>query len=591
MVIMIIMLDADKTIIKTKELIKGKDQVEKVQRTRDGNYTLQGTRKSFLTEHNNKPITRITFIGHSAYEEGTGVQCYGGYEVEDFSDLLIARLKEANESSGKKNGFTDNLMHIDLIGCLTGYVSPTGKSFAGRVAERLLEAGFNIRVNAFTNRSLPQPHAVSSMISMPSVEEGKLYIRGFSSPAHQEKYDQMKVVIAKDIEEKECKGCELAELMEKFAAKKNEKKEKQEKHKIVQDEMEKMQGRYNSLTKEIKVLEEKLKTHNTKKFSSEKLQDSIESVVDYAKKTKSKWQAKAVSLDQEIRKINSSQQPEQEKSSVIMKAIERAVKDIRSHFFSGRKSTTANALQDVMDNKENITSFSSLKSLLNTIGQDAIDNNSKWKNKTRDLLLKIDVIDQSSKDEHTKLQEALALIDLTAKDIRGHFFGGSGSTIATRLEKILEKQDKYLAHAREQEAFTKELLQKKSELEKLQTSPQIKILKDDKQKLKTSLEDLEKDIQSIGQQGRRVAREIRGLDKQIDEGKKKMVSFAVEVACTDNVRHYLDSHPECNFTQPAQEKQLKSNHVIRNSGRVGFFQPQTHTTDTVSVAPVSIIKI
>ena len=566
-------------------MIKGTDQAEKVQRTRDGNYTLLGTRKSFLTEHEDKPVTRLTFIGHSAYEDGTGVQCYGGYEVEDFSDLLIARLKEANESSGKKNGFTDNLTHIDLIGCLTGYVSPTGKSFAGRVAERLLEAGFNIRVNAFTNRNLPKPHAVSSLISMPSVEEGKLYIRGLSSPAKQEKYDQMKGVIAAAIEKKEYKGCELAELMEKFTVKKNEKKAVEEKHALVKNEMEQMQGRYNSLTKEIKALEEKLKVHNAKEFSSKKLQDSIESVVDYAKKSKSKWQDKAVSLAQEIGQINSSQQSEQEKSISIMKAIERTVKDIRSNFFSGRKSTTASALQDVMDNKENVTSFSSLKSLLNTIGQDAIDNNSKWKNKTRNLLLKIDAIDPS-KDEKTKLQEALALIDLTAKDIRGHFFGGAGSTIATRLEKILEKQDKYLAHATDQDAINRELLQKKSELQALQTSPQIKVLKEEHQKLETNLKNLEGDIQSIRQQARGVAREIKGLDKQIDEDKKKMLSFAVEVACTDNVRHFLDSHPECNFTQSAQEKQLKSSHVIRNSGRVGFFQPQTHTTDTPPIAPV-----
>jgi hypothetical protein len=587
---MIIMLDADKTVIKTKDLIKGKDQVEKVQRTRDGNYTLLGTRKSLLTEHEDKPVTRITFIGHSAYEEGTGVQCYGGYEVEDFSDLLIARLKEANESSGKKNGFTDNLTHIDLIGCFTGYVSPTGKSFAGRVAERLLEAGFNIRVNAFTNRGLAKPHAVSSMISMPSIEEGKLYIRGFSSPAKQEKYNQMKEVIAKAIEKKEYKGCELAELIEKFTAKKKEKKEAEEKHTLAKNEMAKMQGRHDSLTKEIKALEEKLNAHNAKEFSSEKLQTSIESVVDYAKKSKSKWQDKAVSLAQEIGQINSSQQSEQEKSSAMMEAIERTVKDIRSHFFGGRRSTTASALQDVMDNKENVTSFSSLKSLLNTIEQDAIDNNSKWKNKTRDLLLKINAIDQS-KDEKSKLREALALIDLTAKDIRGHFFGGSGSTIATRLEKILEKQDKYFAHAKEQEALNRELLQKKSELEKLKTSPRIKVLKEEDKRLTTSLEDLDKDMQSLRQQAKGVAREIKILDKQINEDKKKMVSFAVEVACTDNVRHFLDSHPECNFTQSAQEKQLKSTRVIRNSGRVGFFQPPTHATDTTVIAPLPTTKI
>ncbi len=144
---MIIMLDTDKSIIKAKEMVKGNDQIEKVQRTKNGNYTLCGKGKSLLTEHEDKAVTRITFVGHSAFEDNTGIQCYGGYAADDFADLLIARLNEADKAAGKKRGFSSQLTSIDLIGCVTGYVSPQGKSFAGRIAKKLLEAGHDIRIN------------------------------------------------------------------------------------------------------------------------------------------------------------------------------------------------------------------------------------------------------------------------------------------------------------------------------------------------------------------------------------------------------------------------------------------------------------
>ncbi|WP_028389546.1 hypothetical protein [Legionella fairfieldensis] len=575
---MIIMLDADNTIIKAKDIIKGNDSVEKVQRTREGNYTLRAKNHKFLTENEGKPVTRITFIGHSAYEEETGIQCYGGYAAEDFSDLLIERLNQANDSSGREKGFTQNLIAIDLIGCFPGYVSPAGKSFAGEVAERLLKAGYDIPVNAFTNRNLPEPHAIFSMISMPCVEEGKLYIRGFSSPDYQEKYNKMKVVIAGIINDRDADNYNLAEITETIRLKEEEKGALEKKYTVVESKMHEMQGQYESIKKEIKELEDKIKINDKKNFSREELANQVKSVVKYADNTNSKWKDKVGVLYKEIEQINSSQKTEKEKSNATMAMIERTINNIRSHFFTGRGSTTASLLQDIIDNKENDNSFNSLKSLLTAIQQDATIRQSKWKAKTDDLLVKINSIAQSDKNEHEKFTKAFELIKHTSKDIRGHFFGGKRSTVATRLEKILEKKDRYFSQAIEQDDLHNKLLAKQHELNELKTGSEVKNTKISASKLKKNIDILEGEIQRLKPDEQTFKQKVKGLNKKIEEATARMVSFAINIVCTDNVRNYLDSHPECNFTQAVKDRRLKKDRTIQNSGQAGFFQQPSRNT-------------
>jgi len=321
----------------------------------------------------------------------------------------------------------------------------------------------------------------------------------------------------------------------------------------------------NNLTKEIDGLERRIDSKND--YSCSNLSKAVKSVLEEATKSNSKWKNKAEALSQKIETINVSQASEEEKLIASMKEIEKTVKEIRSNFFSGRKSSTANALQDLMDNKENTHSFNSLKTLLETINKDATTNNSKWQSKTRELIEKVNVIATSSRSEQEKLNEAFALINHSAKDIRDHFFGGSGSTIATRLEKILEKKQSYFNCAAEKETLSR----KKEELEAFKDRPDVKKLTSEHDKLKQKLNEVAGELNPLKKQEEKLTQTLLGVNQQIIAAKKKMDSFAVEIACTDNVRKHLDTHSECNFTQPVKEKQSKMKHIIKDSTKVEFF--------------------
>lgn len=362
---MFILLDADKSVITAKDFIKGDDQIEKVQRTKNGNYTLRDKGHSLLTEHENTPVTRITFVGHSAFEDETGVQCYGGYDANDFADLLIERLKEADKAAGKEQGFSKQLIAIDLIGCVTGYVSPQGKSFAGQVAKKLLAANYDIAVNAFTNLSLEDPQGVYAMVSTPQVAEKKFYIRGFSSLANYEKYERLKLVITEDTKDREAKELDLLELQEQIAKKVQEKKTAEEGVLLTQYKTAPLKAKHRTLKGEISVLTQRLAAQQQTAFSYQALMNSLQSLSDEAKKNKAKGSKHIEQMLKIISDLNAeNKSTEKEKTLATFAIIKQTVREIRSGFFMNRRDATAYALQEIIDDRQSEKSFAALKSLL-----------------------------------------------------------------------------------------------------------------------------------------------------------------------------------------------------------------------------------
>lgn len=101
---------------------------------------------------------RLTCLAHGRYgrtDDGTTLCThFGGLNVLEFVEKLI-RVLGPPESSP--------VQAIDLLGCGIGFMNEFGESYAQEVANLLSERGYNIKVYAFTNRSLEQPHPFHSL--------------------------------------------------------------------------------------------------------------------------------------------------------------------------------------------------------------------------------------------------------------------------------------------------------------------------------------------------------------------------------------------------------------------------------------------
>lgn len=156
--------------------------------------------------------------------------------------------------------------------------------------------------------------------------------------------------------------------------------------------------------------------------------------------------------------------------------------------------------------------------------------------------------------------------------------GGKGSTIAARLEKILEKKEDYLSYAKAQEELKEKIIQKETALKKLAEGPKIKSLASDLQKGKATVANIDSELQLLNQKAQVIEKEIKELDKKLANTEKIRVSFTKEVASTDNVRDYLDTHRECNFTEREKVQQLKNNESHK---KFGFFQTPACPSPTI----------
>jgi DNA repair exonuclease SbcCD ATPase subunit len=629
---MIIMIDQDGILGNAHGILLKKSPLEATASANEdgdfslGTYVKKGVRK-FL-EKDNTPVTRLTLIAHSGFDK-EGFQYFGGFLAKEFAYKLIDKLKEAEQN---QKGYIQNLTSIDLIGCTVGCVFPNGECYAAKVAQILLKNGYNIPLKAFTNRVLPQPKSIVSMRI--TAEENEISLRGFPNSTMEKEYSEYIDQIEEIDGEKDVELENLAEEDEKlhraeeelenyiktisqtYAEKKSQydasitliNKEYQETIAKKDDLKNQYNTALNKLNQTSQSLQEKISEAEgelinlDKKLSTEEIEAMVKSISETAKQANSKWKGEAAVLNEKVDKIITTPgTSETEKVKAIMDSIERTVKAIRSHFFSGRRSTTANAFQDVVDDKENVKSFNSLKSIITTIHKDALANNSKWKKTTKKLIDSMAEIDSKTASEKDKLTKALEKIDNASKDIRSHFFGGKGSTTATRLERILAKQDHYFDYAEKRDNISTlkaRLEETKNKINQLNertmqkaNSLQQKIdsLKDTATKKKVELDQFKREagdtkdaketkVSSLKKNVAQLEGKINTLTEKMAVLERKKLTCIKEIVRTNDIRGELDKHPACNFTAQIKLRPAQA------AKRVGFFAAPGQSSAT---APTS----
>lgn len=164
-----------------------------------------------LTSLEEKPITRITVLGH-AHDS-----LYGGMDSETFADHLIQILKKNDEASP---GFSDRLEAIDLLGCELGFMNPETESYAMGVVSYLQKMGYHIPIHAFTIPDHTQNRFANTLlnrkirITLHSEAIASWEFYGFKTREDMEKYKKY-ISLESEIHDKKIrKEAELYTLME-----------------------------------------------------------------------------------------------------------------------------------------------------------------------------------------------------------------------------------------------------------------------------------------------------------------------------------------------------------------------------------------